>query len=145
MRRLTYSPAALIQRVLVSVAAVVFALALVRRFHQLGGPYFSIPETIQDHVTTVAHPSRDAIVLSRQAAERLPRGATVTVLMPSQAPDYDATLAYTAVGYMPHHKVVLPKLDAPLPDYVLSVREPLDHPAYRLEAEFPAGKIYARR
>lgn len=124
---------------LIYVAAAIFALALVRRFHQLGGPYFAVPETIQDHVARVPYPSRDVIVLAERAAKLVPRGATVTVL-----PKDDPTLYRTAVGFMPHQKIVEPDLDAK-PQFVISVREPLAHPSYRAIAEFREGKIYALR
>lgn len=124
---------------LIYLAAAIFAFALVRRFHQLGGPYFETPRTIQDHVSRVPFASRDAIVMSERAATLLPRGATVTVL-----PKDDPTLYRTAVGFMPHHRIVIADLEA-RPQYVIAVREPLEHPSYRLIAEFAEGRIYARR
>jgi hypothetical protein len=124
---------------LIYLAAAIFALALVRRFHELGGPYFAAPVTIQDHVSRVPFPSRDVIVMAGRAAKLLPRGATVTVF-----PKDDPTLYRTAVGFMPHHKIVAPDLEAK-PQYVIAVREPLGAPSYRLIAEFAEGKIYARR
>ena len=124
------------------VAAALLAAALVRHFYELGGPYFAAPETIQDHVAKVPFPSRDAIVLCRRAALILPRGARVTVLMPSQAPNYDITLCYTATGLMPHHRVVAPTANA---QYVISVREPFPDPRYRLLTEFREGNIYERQ
>lgn len=132
------------RRILIYTAAAILAAALVRHLYRLGGPYLAAPATIQDHVARVPYPSRDAIVMSRRAAELIPRGATVAVLMPSQAPNHDPTLGYTAVGLMPHHKIVPPDLDAQ-PQYVISVREPLDHPAYRLVAGYAEGKVYVRR
>ena len=129
------------RRIIIYAAAVIFAAALVRHFYNLGGPYFATPETIQDHVAKVPFPSRDAIVMCRRAALLIPRGATVTVLMPSQAPNYDITLCYTATGLMPHHKIVAPTADA---KYVISVREPFPDPRYRLLTEFPEGNVYER-
>jgi hypothetical protein len=129
------------RRLVIYAAAVVFAAALVHRFHSLGGPYFELPDTIQDHVAVVRWPSADAIVLSRNAAKLLPRGASVTILQPSQAPNYDATHYLTGVGLMPHQLVVKPDLDR-RPDYVLALREPLEHPAYRLFKEVEGGRIY---
>ena len=130
-----------VRRVVICAAAVVFAIALVHRFHSLGGPYFELPDTIQDHVAVVKWPSADAIVLSRNAAKILPRGASVTILQPSQAPNYDATHYLTGVGLMPHQLVVKPDLDR-RPDYVLALREPFEHPAYRLFKEVEGGRIY---
>ena len=130
-----------VRRLIVYAAAIAFAAALVLRFHALGGPYFELPDTVQDHVNVVRWPSADAIVLSRNAAKILPRGATVTILQPSAAPNYDTTHYLTGVGLMPHQRVVKPNLDA-RPDYVLALREPLEHPAYKLLREVEGGRIY---
>ena len=132
--------------VIIYVAAVVFAVALVHRYHSLGGPYFEFPKTVQDHVAPTPFASRDVILLARAAAEIIPRGTTVTAIQPSQAPDYDITHYLTAVGMMPRHRVVPPTLNATdpkaLPQYVLAVREPLAHPRYRLFRQIPEGRIY---
>src|SRR5687768_4208475 len=121
-------------RLAVAIAATILLLAAtVRHFHWLGGPYFELPETVQDHVWPVPFASRDAILLSRRAAELLPRGTTVTAFQPSTGPDYDVTHFLSAAGMMPHHRVVPPKLEdksVELPRYVLCVREELQHPAY---------------
>ena len=130
------------RRVVVYAAAAILALALVRQFYSLGGPYFDTPETIQDHVARKRYPSRDAIVMARRASMLIPRGATVTVLMPSQAPNYDPTLYFTATGLMPRHSVVQP--DAK-PRYIITVRDPLDDPSYVVQNEFDEGKIYVKR
>ena len=123
----------------ICVAAAVFAIALVHRFYRLGGPYFVFPETVQDHVTPTPFPSRDVILLARRAAEIIPRGATVTALQPSLAPNYDVTHWMTAYGMMPRHSVVAP--DA-MPQYVLAVREPFAGSHYKLITELPEGRIY---
>ena len=131
--------------VIVYVAAAFFAAVLVHRFHALGPPYFQLPHTIQDHISREPAHGIDAIRLSGRAAAIVPRGATVTVVRPSQKPFYDPTHWLTAFGMMPRHRVLPPTLDvkpAELPEYVLSIREPLDHPNYRLVAELPEGKIY---
>jgi hypothetical protein len=132
--------------VVIYVAAILFAAALVQRYHALGGPYFEIPKTVQDHVAPTPFASRDVILLARAAAEIIPRGATVTAIQPSQAPDYDITHYLTAAGMMPRHRVVPPTLTttdpAALPQYVLAVREPLSHPRYHLFREIPEGRIY---
>ena len=132
------------RRVLINLTALSFAAALAFRFHDLGGPYLEIPETIQDHVARERYPSRDAIVMSRRAERLIRRGATLTVLMPSQAPNHDPTLNYTAVGLMPHHRIIAANLDLG-PEYVVTIREPLSDPRYQLTNEFPEGKIYQRR
>jgi hypothetical protein len=83
------------------------------------------------------------ILLSRAAAEIVPRGATVTAIRPAETPDYDVTLYLTAGGMMPRHRVVPPTLDtADRPRFVLAVREPLLNPHYRLFRELPEGRIY---
>jgi hypothetical protein len=138
------SSASRLRLALIYGAALVFAVALVFRFRSLGGPYFEFPDTVQDHVSVERYPSADAIVLSRNAAKILPRGATVTILVPSQAPDYDATHYLTGVALMPHQMVVRQDLDR-RPDYVLALREPLVHPAYELMAEVEGGRIYKVR
>ena len=125
--------------------SLVFALALIHRFYDLGPPYFEIPPTVQDHVARQPFPSRDVILLSRRAADLIPRGATVTAIEPSQAPNYDPTLYLTASGMMSRHRVVAPVFDgADRPQYVLAVRTPLIHPAYRLYSTLPEGNIYER-
>jgi hypothetical protein len=133
-----------LRSVVIYSAAAIFAVALVHRFRELGGPYFALPETIQDHVAAVPYPSRDAIVMSGRAAVLLPRRATVAVIMPSQAPNHDPTLSFVAVGMMPHQKIVGTDLGA-RPQYVIAIREPLTHPAYRLLRAFPEGNIYILR
>jgi hypothetical protein len=132
------------RRIVVLTAAAIFAAFLVARFRSLGGPYFARPETIQDHVAATPYPSRDAIVMSRRAAALIPRGATVTLIMPSQAPNHDATLVYVAAGLMPHHHMAAQDRQD-RPQYVITVRDPLDDADYRLQHEFPEGRIYVRR
>ena len=127
---------------IVYAAAVVFAVALVHRFYVLGGPYFEVPVTVQDHVAPVPFASRDVILLARRAAEIIPRGATVTAIEPAQSPNYDVTHWLTASGMMPRHRVVPPDFDRNPPQYVLAVREPFTNPKYRLITELPEGRIY---
>jgi hypothetical protein len=135
-----------LRTVVTFVAAAVLAVVLVRRYHSLGGPYFEFPKTVQDHVASTFYPSRDVILLASAAAEIIPRGATVTAIQPSQAPDYDVTLYLTAAGMMPRHRIVPQALTASdpaaLPQYVLAVREPFTNPHYRLFREIPEGRIY---
>lgn len=133
------------QTVIIYTATIVLAAALILRFHRLGGPYFRFPQTVQDHVWPVPFPSRDVILLARRAADILPRGSTVTAVRPAEAPHHDVTLALTATGMMPRHRVVPPVLSADraaLPRYVLAVREELVHPSYALLRTLPEGRIY---
>jgi hypothetical protein len=137
-----------VRRVVIVAAAIVFLAAAIRHFHWLGGPYFEIPETIQDHVWPTPFPSRDAIVLSRRAEPLLPRGATVTIVLPTEAPDYDQTHWLTALGMLPRQHAVPQKLDGPrekLPQFVIAIHEPLEHPHYELVHTFPEGHLYRRR
>jgi hypothetical protein len=127
---------------IVYVAAALFAGALAHRFYTLGGPYFTFPETVQDHVTPQPFPSRDVILLAGRAAEIVPRGATVTALNPLEAPNYDPTLWMTASGTMPRHRVVPPRFDKTAPEYVLAVRAPFTSDQYRLITALPEGRIY---
>lgn len=128
------------------IAAAVLAVALLRRYYSLGGPYFEFPKTVQDHVAPTFYPSRDVILLAGAAAEIIPRAATVTAIQPSQSPDYDVTLYMTAAGMMPRHRIVPPALTtsdpAGLPQYVLAVREPFSNPHYKLFRQIPEGRIY---
>ncbi len=134
------------RRVLVLLAALVFVAATVRRFHWLGGPYFAIPQTIQDHVWPARFPSADAILLSRRAEPLLARGAEATVIAPAQAPNYDQTHWLTGLGLLPRQHVVAPDLEGgsreDLTDFVIAIGEPFPHPAYRLVTRFPEGALY---
>ena len=136
-----------VRRVIVFAAAAVFAVLIVHRFHWLGGPYFQFPETIQDHTWPTRFLSADAIVLSRRAEPLLPRGATVTILAPAEAPDYDQTHWLTGLGMLPRQRVVPQKPDvrhpAP-PQYVIAIREPFPDTNYKLIATFPEGFLYER-
>lgn len=128
-------------------AAAVLTVALIRHYASLGGPYFTFPETVQDHVWPEPFPSRDVIVLARRAAKLLPRNATVTAIQGSTWPNYDVTLFLTAAGMMPHQRIVPPKLDEndaqnTRPQFVLAVRGDFAHVAYRLHSTWPEGKIY---
>ena len=134
------------RRVLIYAAAILFAAATIHRFHWLGGPYFTFPDTIQDHVWPVRFASADAIVLSRRAEPLLPRGAKVTVITPSEAPNYDQTHWLTGLGMLPRQHVVPQKFDGEtIPDYVLAIRGPFDDARYRQIATFPEGFLYQRR
>jgi hypothetical protein len=119
-------------------------IQLVRR----GGPFFRFPDTVESHTQPGQNNTLDAIRLCNDAQLLLPRGATVTIVRPSQAPDYDATIFLTGVGYLPRQRVVAPRLDGPhddLPMYVLAVRELLSNPAYEQLATFPEGRVYMRK
>lgn len=132
--------------ILIYAAAILFAAATVQRFHWLGGPYFTFPETIQDHVWPSRFMSADAIVLSKRAEPLLPRGATVTLLAPSEAPNYDQTHWLTGLGMLPRQHAVAQKFDGPeLPQYVIAIRGRFEDPRYREIAAFPEGFLYQRQ
>jgi hypothetical protein len=131
----------LVSRIVIYAATIVFLVAIVHRFHWLGGPYFALPDTIQDHVWPSRFMSADAIVLSRRAEPLLPRGATVTLLAPSEAPNYDQTHWLTGLGLLTHQHVVPQKLDDG-PQFVIAIRAPLDDPRYALVKTFPEGGLY---
>lgn len=133
------------RRVVICAAALVFAAATIHRFHWLGGPYFTFPETIQDHVWPARFPSRDAIVLSRRAEPLLPRGAKVTILKPSEAPNYDQTHWLTGLGMLPRQHAVAQKVDELQPDYVIAIHDEFAHAQYDKVATFPEGFLYKRR
>ncbi|HEX2833002.1 MAG TPA: hypothetical protein VHW00_08305 [Thermoanaerobaculia bacterium] len=150
MPGLLFSPAPLRQKfrtLVICLTAATLTLLLVRLLHARGGPFFEIPETILDHVEKERPLSRDVIVLCRKAELWMPRGSSVTVIAPAQAPHYDFTHHLTACGLLPHHEVRHPSLaeGEEWPRYVLAVGEPLAHRGYQLVAEFPEGRVYARR
>jgi hypothetical protein len=130
-----------LRRAIVFAASIVLLAATVHRFHWLGGPYFRLPETIQDHVWPSRFLSADAIILCRRAEPLLPRGATVTLLAPREAPNYDQTHWLTGLGLLTHQRVVPQKLET-LPQFVIAIRAPLEHPRYRLVATFAEGSLY---
>ena len=132
------------KRAVVYVSAAVFLVALVGLFVRRGGPYFAKPRTIYDHVQRDRHPTIDDILVCRAAEPLMPHGASVTIVKPSEKPNYDTTHVDTAAGLLPFQRLVAPA-ERPVADYVITIREPLPDPRYRLVAEFPEGKLYARR
>ena len=132
----------MLRTVIISATAAILGVALMREYHRRGGPYFEIPATIEDHIWVGENLTRETILLCRRAAPLLPRGAEVTIMRPSQRPNYDATIYLTGVGLLPHQRVFVPDPDSRR-QYVLALREPLDWNGYRLVAEFPEGRLYA--
>jgi len=133
-------------RAVVYVSAALMTLLLVQGLYSRGGPYFEIPQTVQDHVGRELPLSRQAIVMSRRAEPLLPRGATLTVIAPALAPNYDATHYLTASGLLPHQHVLHPAFGEDRgPDFVIALGSPLEHPGYHLVREFPEGRLYQRK
>ena len=118
---------------------------LVERLHSRGGPYFEIPRTVFDHGGAGPPPlSRQAFVMSENAAPLLPRGATVTVIAPELAPNWDATHYLSASGLLPRQHVLHPTLGEGEtgPDFIITVGRPLDRSGYRLVRRFREGWLY---
>lgn len=134
-------------------AFVIYACAawmLVLVFQQLqarGGPYFELPLTVFDHVDRKTPLSRQALVMCHHAEPLMPRGASLTVIAPALAPNYDFTHYLAASGMLPRHRVLHPTLGEGErgPDFVIALGAPLQHAGYRLVREFPEGRLYAAR
>ena len=124
---------------IIYATAALLATAMVVRFHRLGPAYFEVARTIFDHATPNGHDTARAMMLAREAAPLLPRGATVAMFRPS-VPD-DTTHFHTAVGMLPYQRVVARGKNA---QFVITVGEPLNDPAYRLVKTFPEGNLYSR-
>ena len=95
----------------VLAACVLLAAATALRLKRGGEPYFERPLTIVDHVGPREHEIHAELLHLRDAAARVPRGATVSVV-PDDVPHY-----LTAVALLPEHRVVRGR-----GEYVLDVR-----------------------
>jgi hypothetical protein len=137
-----------LRALVVYACAAWMTLLIVKEFRSVGGPYLEIPETIFDHVLPDVQLSRQAIVMSRHAEQLMPRGASLTVIAPELAPNYDPTHYLTASGVLPRHRVQHPTLaeGEKWPDFVIALGTlPLEHRGYTLLREFPEGRLYAAR
>lgn len=136
-----------VRSLLVYFCAACCAVMMVRAFHARSAPYFEIPETVYDHVQPEMQLARQAIVMARHAEPLMPRGATLTVIAPEQAPHFDSTHYLTASGMLPRHRVLHPSLadGEAWPEFVIALGKPLEHRGYLLVREFPEGRLYARR
>ena len=137
------------EKVVVAVATLMLLIAFVHRLYTRGGPYFTRPATIMDHVGPNKHETRDALVLLPKVRPLLPRGAQVTCFRPLHGEqNYDLPNFFAAVGQLPNQSVLPPFVAslganrADLVEYVIAVRDPFTHPAYRVVAEFPEGRLY---
>ena len=123
--------------------------ATILRFREHGGPYFARPRTVVDHVSKHPHETRDVIVLLPEVEPQIPAGATVAVFRPREGKATDDHSSYlTAVGLLPRHQV-LPPFTAyertpreNLVEWVVAVKEPFNHPHYRVVSGFPNGWLY---
>jgi hypothetical protein len=118
---------------------------VIRQLQARGGPYFEIPATVFDHVERDVPLSRQALVMCRNVENLMPRGASLTVIAPALAPNYDFTHYLAASGMLPRHRVLHPTLaeGEGWPDFVIALGAPLQHRGYRLVREFPEGRLYA--
>ena len=140
------------ERVVILLASMALLIALIHLVWDRGGPYFEPPTTIVEHVFRTKHDVRDVLVLLPKVRPLLPRGATVTCFRPVNGKFvYDLPNFNAAIGQLPH-QVVIPPFSAAediprktLVQYVIAVNEPFTHPAYRLVAEFPEGRLYLRQ
>jgi hypothetical protein len=137
----------ILRPLVVYACAALMMLLIVKEFRSVGGPYFEIPETIFDRVLPDVQLSRQAIVMARHAEPLMPRGASLTVIAPALAPNYDPTHYLTASGFLPRHRVQHPTLaeGERWPDFVIALGAPLEHRGYTLLREFPEGRLYAAR
>lgn len=132
-----------LRAIITVTAALIVTASLIATFVRRGGPYFATPATVYDHVARDRHPTIDDVNLCRAAAPFIPRGATVTILKPSETPNYDTTHTNTAAGLLPHQRLVAagPRLQS---EYALTIQEPLDDARYRLLRTFAEGNLYER-
>lgn len=141
-------------RAAIAVAFLLLTVATIVRFGARGGPYFDPPRTIVDHVErldapSVANPLRTPLEVIPKLARFIPRNAEVTCFRPlSGQEQYDTPSFLAAIGQLPRNRVLPPftaRLDTPLPmlpEYVIAIDQPFTHPAYRLAAEVPGGRLY---
>ena len=137
------------RQAVVAAATLILLIAFVHRLYTRGGPYFTRPVTIMDHVGPNQHETRDALVLLPKVRPLLPRGAMVTCFRPQHGEqNYDLPDFFAAVGQLPNQNVLPPFVaslgsnPSDLVEYVIAVRDPFTHPSYRVVASFPEGRLY---
>jgi hypothetical protein len=134
--------------------ANIFSILLLAFFayilYDRGGPYFDRPATIVEHVLREKHDTRDALLLLEDVRPLLPRGAQVACFSPDKEGKFrnDTAAFHAAVAALPR-QFVLPPFSAAegipkntLVEYVVAVDNPFTHPDYKLEAEYPTGRLY---
>lgn len=137
------------ERLILVLGVLLLTGAFVVRLASRGGPYFTRPETIVDHVGPQKHETRDVLLLLPKVAPLIPRNAIVTCFRPVGGQmDFDAPDYFAAVGGLPKHTVWPPfvaSLSTPrseLVDYVIAVEKPFEHPYFHVVATFPEGRLY---
>ena len=134
------------EKAIVTGATLILLVAFAHRLYTRGGPYFTVPPTIVDHVGPNKH---DALLLLPRVRPMLPRGALVTCFRPVNGEQHDdMPNFFAAVGQLPDQTVLPPFVaslgsnPSDLVEWVIAVRDPFTHPAYRVVAEFPEGRLY---
>ena len=139
---------------IITLSVLLLTAAAVARLALRGGPYFEIPQTVMDHVDRldapyVVNPTRVPLAVIPRLARFIPRGADVTCFRPAFGREqYDAPSFLTAIGQLPRNHVLPPfavTLHTPreqLTEYVIAIDEPFQHPAYKLIAQVPHGRLY---
>ena len=137
------------EKAITSAATLILLVALAHRLYTRGGPYFTAPQTIVDHVGPNKHETRDALLLLPKVRPMLPHGALVTCFRPVHGEqNYDMPDFFAAVGQLPDQTVLPPFVaslgsnPSDLVEWVIAVRDPFTHPSYRVVAEFPEGRLY---
>ena len=137
------------EKAIVTGATLILLVAFAHRLYTRGGPYFTVPPTIVDHVGPNKHETRDALLLLPRVRAMLPRGALVTCFRPVNGEQHDdMPNFFAAVGQLPDQTVLPPFVaslgsnPSDLVEWVIAVRDPFTHPAYRVVAEFPEGRLY---
>lgn len=131
------------------IASVIVLVALIQLLYTRGGPYFDRPATVVDHVFVEKHEARDALLVLPHARKLLPRGAKVACFRTLNGKwQWDVPSFHAAITELPQ-QTVLPAFsaadDVPKPnlvEYVIAIDGPFTHPSYRLEADFPPGRLY---
>ena len=130
-------------------ACALFAGCFVYAMWDRGGPYFDRPATVVEHVARIKHDLRDSLLVLPLVRPMLPWGAQVTCFRPKDGKYTNDTSSFHAAVVLLPHQNVLPPFSAAedlakkdLVEYVIAIDEPFTHPAYHLEAEFPAGRLY---
>ncbi len=137
------------ESLVIFASVVALSACMIARYVERRPPFFSRPETIVDHVDRRVHDNRDLLVLMPKIEPLIPRNVEVTCFRPKAGQQHDDGPNYlAAVGLLPHRSVLPPftaAADLPvdqLVEYVIAIRDPFSHPAYRVVASYPEGTLY---